>query len=66
MFPKDNCTTTGQLVLEMLREKHPDTCIPDVPNMQCSAFKHYPETPEVVPLDISRRDVAAVAGRFHR
>eukprot|EP00957_Ditylum_brightwellii_P017008 1282373-Ditylum_brightwellii.AAC.1 len=24
LFPKDNCTKTGQPVLEVLKEKHPD------------------------------------------
>eukprot|EP00957_Ditylum_brightwellii_P097233 7405194-Ditylum_brightwellii.AAC.1 len=42
-----------------------DTWVPDVTNPQCSAFEHYDESPEDVPFDITREDVAAVLVRLH-
>eukprot|EP00957_Ditylum_brightwellii_P023109 1743243-Ditylum_brightwellii.AAC.1 len=59
LFPKDNCTKVGWPVLEVLKEKHPDTRVRDITNPQCSAFEHYEETLEVIPVDISGDDVTA-------
>eukprot|EP00957_Ditylum_brightwellii_P192163 14627723-Ditylum_brightwellii.AAC.1 len=43
LYPTDACTKLGQLVLEVLKGKHPNTQILDVTNPDCSAFEHYKE-----------------------
>ena len=54
LLPDDQCTKTGRPVVEVLREKHPDMCVPPVENPMCAAFKEYEEVPETVPLTSCR------------
>ena len=51
LLPDDQCTKTGQLVVEVLREKNPDMRVPPVENPTCVAFEEYGEVPKTVPLD---------------
>eukprot|EP00957_Ditylum_brightwellii_P110884 8457338-Ditylum_brightwellii.AAC.1 len=39
LFPDDPCTKTGRPVLEVLKEKHPDTRVPDPTRADCSVFE---------------------------
>ena len=41
--PNDICTKTGRRVLDVLREKHPDACIPEE-----NAFDHYANSADVL------------------
>ena len=41
LLPDDQCTKTGRLVAEALREKHPDMRVPPVENPTCVAFEEY-------------------------
>ena len=53
LLPDDQCTKTGRLVAEVLREKHPDLRVPPVENPMCAALENYGEVPETVPLDFT-------------
>ena len=39
LLSDDQCTKTGRLVAEVLREKHPDMRVPPVKNPTCAAFE---------------------------
>ena len=47
---------TRQLVVEVLREKHPDMHVSLVENPACAAFKDYGEVPKTVTLDFTECD----------
>ena len=64
LFTDDQCTKTGRVVSEVLREKHPDMCVPPVKNPTCAAFKEYGEVPETVPLDFTEDDVTWIASKL--
>ena len=55
------CTNNGRPKSDFLREKHPDTRIPQVGDPQCSAFERYEEVPETVPLEFLEDDVTWAA-----
>ena len=50
LLPDDQCTKTGRLVADVLREKHPDMRVPPVEKPACAAFKKYGDVPETVLL----------------
>ena len=52
---------TGRLVVDVLREKHPDMRVPPVENPMCAAFEEYKEVRETVHLALSEDDVMWVA-----
>ena len=41
LLSDDQCTKTGRPVADVLREKHPDMCVPPVENPACAAFEKY-------------------------
>ena len=47
----DVCTKTGQTVVNVLREKHPDMCVPPMEKYTYTDFEEYEEVPEKVSLD---------------
>ena len=49
----DQCTKTGRLVADVLREKHLDMCVPPVENPTCAAFEEYEDVPKTVHLDFT-------------
>ena len=60
LLTEDNCTKTGEQVMEVLRTKHPDACPP-----LAAYLDAYPNNPpEMVPVDITNDVVSAVAGRL--
>ena len=64
LLPDDQCTKTGRLVAEVLREKHPDMRVPPVEIPACAAFGEYEDVPETVPLDFMEDDVTWVASKL--
>ena len=60
----DKCTKTGRPVADVLREKHPDMCVPPVENPACTAFEEYEDVPETVTLDFTEEDVTWVASKL--
>ena len=60
----DQCTKTKRPVAEVLLEKHPDKCVPQVESHACAAFKEYGEVPETVPLNFTEDDVTWVASNL--
>ena len=62
--PDDQCTKTGRLVAEVLREKHPGMCVPPVENPACAAFGDYEDVPKTVSLDLTEDDVTWVASKL--
>ena len=61
LLPEDQCTKTGLLVAEVLREKHQDMHVPPEENPACSDFEEYENMPERIPLDFTEDDVTWVA-----
>ena len=61
LLPGDTCMKTGRPVADVLREKHPDMCVPPSENPACAAFEVYEEVPETVPFDFTEDDVTWVA-----
>ena len=60
LLPEDNCTKTGERVVEVLRTKNPDTR-----PLLATCLDVYPNNPpEMVPVDITDDVVLAVAGRL--
>ena len=58
--PAELFTKTGEMVMEVLRTKHPETCPPTAASLYM-----YPDRPtELVPLDITNYRVTEVAGRL--
>ena len=58
--PDDHCTKTGELVMEVLRTKHPDAR-----PLSAASLDAYPDNPpEMVPVNIMDDVVSAVAGRL--
>ena len=57
MFPGGAYTKTGQLVMEVIREKHPAIHIPYLTDLEYSSFEEYNQDPDFVPLNISEGDV---------
>eukprot|EP00957_Ditylum_brightwellii_P045845 3478240-Ditylum_brightwellii.AAC.1 len=64
LYPTDQCTKSGQPVVEVLKGKHPDTRVLDVLDPNCTAFEEYDRVPEVVPLDFTQGSVAHVASHM--
>ena len=64
LLPDDQCTKTGRLVAEVLREKYPDIRVPPVETPMCAAFEGYKDVPETVPLDFTEDDVTWVASKI--
>ena len=64
LLPDDQCTKTGQPVAEVLREKHPNMCVPPVENPTCAAFEKYRGVPKTVPLDFTEDEVTWVASKL--
>ena len=60
----DQCTKTGRLVAEVLRENHQDMRAPPVENPTCAAFKEYEDMPKTVPLHLTEDDVTWVASKL--
>ena len=54
LFPWNLYFKTGQPVMDILRDKHPAICNPDLSYPKGSSFEDYLENPDVVPLDISK------------
>ena len=50
-IPEDVYTNTGRPVVDVLRDKNPDTRVPQVRDTCCSDFERYEEVPEMAPLD---------------
>ena len=48
---------TGKLVIEVLRDKHPDLQEVDLSHHKCSLFEHYQNRPTVLPLDVTAHDI---------
>ena len=58
--PAELCTKTGEVGMELLRNKHPDARPPDK-----ASFDTYPDRqPELVSLDTTKKMVMEVAGRL--
>ena len=58
--PGERCTKTGDQVVEVLREKHPEARAPTL-----SSIYSYPnQPPELVPVEITDNTVTAVARRL--
>ena len=55
--PSNTCTKSGQPVLDVLKDKHPDTCLTE-------AHGAYNDTPAVIPLDISADHSEKVASKL--
>ena len=64
LLPEDQCTKTGRLVAEVLREKHPDMRVPPMENLACAVFETYGDVPETVPLDFTEDDFTWVASKL--
>ena len=64
LLPDYQCTKTGRLVAEVLREKHPDMRVPPVENPECAAFEEYGEVPKMVLIDFTEDDVTWVASKL--
>ena len=64
LLPDDQCTKTGQPVPEVLREKHPDMCVPPVEDPACAAFEEYGNVPKTLPLDFTEDDVMWVTSKL--
>ena len=64
LLPEDQCTKTGRLVAEVLREKHPDICVPPVENPMCVGFEEYEDVPETVTLDFTEDEITWVASKL--
>ena len=48
---------TGKLVIEVLREKHPDLQEVDRSHPECSSFEYYHKRPTVLPLDVTAHEI---------
>ena len=60
MLPEEQCTKTGERVLEVLHAKHPDARPPSA-----ACLDAYPgKPPEMVPVGITDYVVSAVAGHL--
>ena len=64
LLPDYQCTKTGRLVTEILRENHLDMHAPPLENPTCAAFEEYGEIPETVPLDFTEDDITWVASKI--
>ena len=60
--PGDQCTKTGDQVMEVLRSKHLEAQTPGAANLD--SYPGHP--PELTPVDITEDTVTAVAGRLSR
>ena len=60
LLPDNICIKNGQPVAEVLREKHPDMCVPPVEKLTCAAFKEYEDIPEMVRLKFTDDEVTWV------
>ena len=60
----DQCTKTGRLVAEILREKHQDMRVPHVENTACTDFEEYGDVPETVPLNFTEDDITWIASKL--
>ena len=61
MFPHDICTNVEIPVLKMLRNKHPDTRIPDLNHPDNLAIKEYERVPKLVPIQCDVYKVENIA-----
>ena len=64
LLPDDQCTKTGRPVADVLREMHPDMCVPPLENPVCAAFEKYEEVPETVPLELTEDGATWVASKL--
>ena len=47
----------GKLVIEVLRENHPDLQEVDLSHPECSAFEYYHKRPTVLPLNVTAHEI---------
>ena len=59
-----NDTKTGRVVMDVLRDKHPEMAIPDVGKDGWASFEAYEEVPASIPVDCSQEIVAEVASKL--
>ena len=64
LYPDDADTKTGRPVIDVLRDKHPPLRHPPANHFRSTVFERYDSMPEVVPLDITEKDVEHVASRL--
>ena len=64
LLQDDQCTKTGQLVAEVLWEKHLDRRFPPMENPMCTAFEGHEDAPKTVPLDFAEDDVTWVSSNI--
>ena len=50
LYPGDTNSSTGQLIIDMLKEKHPDLHTADLSNPACNSFDDYKDYIEVLLL----------------
>ena len=48
---------TGKLLIEVLKEKHPDLQEVDLRHPECSVFEYYHTRPKVLPLDVTSHEI---------
>jgi hypothetical protein len=64
LAPDDVCTKTGRLVLDVLREKHPELWEPPSVGGETGACERYTTTPAAIPVDITGETVESVAANL--
>ena len=55
---------TGKLVIDVLREMHPDLQEVELSHPECSAFKYDHTRPKVLPLDITAHEIKETVRRM--